>query len=228
VNQHTNTTEFHGNSSSLAFLHQLQKKYGESQITEIQHSAPRDSSYSLVSSIYDPALTPSISSTIDLGPSREDRFYFHHAHKFQEGYFDNIHYVHPFIDKTRFISRAEDLWFGRPDQQKLSFKALYFSVLSLGALVRAWDEATLDGMNRFQWSWKLFLEAEICLRDLHFSNDLDVVQCLYFMVNLADNKQLMLFHSYLRGYYCRPKSARMSSIHTVSVFVLPWRKKGWR
>lgn len=98
------------------------------------------------------------------------------------GYFENIHFIHPFIDKDEFLLRAHNLWFNRAHSPDPSFVALYLSVLSFGSLVRVWDEDKIAGMGRFEWSRKLFSEAQAYLNYLRFSNDLETVQCLYFMV----------------------------------------------
>lgn len=113
---------------------------------------------------------------------RDHNYYFEHAHAFISGYFDNVHYAHPFIDKAYFMSRSHDLWLNRNPQPELSFVALYLSVLSFGALVRVWDERRLSGLTRFEWSRKLFAEAQGYLNHLQFSTDLETVQCLYLMV----------------------------------------------
>ena len=98
------------------------------------------------------------------------------------GYFENIHFIHPLIDKEDFCLRAHDLWFNRTTQPEPSFVALYLSILSFGALVRVWEEERLGGLTRFEWSRKLFGEAQVYLNYLQFSNNLDTVQCLYLMV----------------------------------------------
>lgn len=118
---------------------------------------------------------------MDPGLLREQKYYFEHAYTFMSGYFENIHFVHPFVDKADVMARARDLWLNWT-QPKMSFVALYLSVLSFGALVRTWDERTIDGLTRFEWSRKLFREAQTCLNQLQFSNDLETVQCLYLMV----------------------------------------------
>lgn len=113
---------------------------------------------------------------------RDHNYYFEYAHTFISGYFDNVHYTHPFIEKAYFMSRSHDLWLNRNPQPELSFVALYLSVLSFGALVRVWDEGRLGGLTRFEWSRKLFAEAQGYLNHLQFSTDLETVQCLYLMV----------------------------------------------
>ena len=116
------------------------------------------------------------------GNMREHRYYFSQAHIFIEGYFESLHFIHPFIDKSYFLLRAQDLWFGNNIQPQSSYIAFYLALLSLGALIRVWDEPKIDGMGRFEWSRKLFKEAEIYLHARRFHNDLDTVHCLFLMV----------------------------------------------
>ena len=189
INQHTQAIEFHGNSSSMAFLNQLhllQRNHSRDRVVA-ELGTPRQASVSLVSTMHDPGFSPTPQSGNDSSNSSTHQLYFRQAYKFIEAYFDSLHYIHPFMDKADFMTRAEDLWFGRRNHGA-SFVALYFGVLSLGALIGEWDTRVLDGLNRFQWSRKLFHEAQSRLRDLHFSNDLDTVQCLYFMAKVCQNE----------------------------------------
>jgi hypothetical protein len=141
----------------------------------------RPAELSLISTLHNPSFSPSCS----IGPTaaiEQQNYYFDQAHVFMNGYFENIHFIHPFIDKEDFLIRANDLWFNRAHTPEPSFVALYLSVLSFGALVRVWDEDKLAGLGRFEWSRKLFGEAQAYLNYLRFSNDLETVQCLYMMV----------------------------------------------
>lgn len=179
-NHHTNGIEFHGSTSSAALIGHL-KKARDTKPRERQH--PRAAESSLISTLHNPSFSPSCTT----GPGQtlsieQQNYYFDQAHVFMNGYFENIHFIHPFIDKEEFLLRANDLWFNRAHTPEPSFVALYLSVLSFGALVRVWDESTLAGLGRFQWSRKLFGEAQVYLNSLRFSNDLETVQCLYFMV----------------------------------------------
>lgn len=118
------------------------------------------------------------------GNTPDNRFYFEYAHVFMEGYFENLHFIHPLIDKENFVLRAHNLWFGKNPQTDSSFIALYLSLLSLGALIRAWDQPRLGGLTRFEWSRKLFAEAQGYLNTWCFTNNLEIVQALYLMVCL--------------------------------------------
>jgi hypothetical protein len=119
---------------------------------------------------------------------QDEGYYFRQSRLFLDGYFENLHYIHPILDKEEFHARCEDLWFGRSDRQSRSFIALYYSIMSLGALVRVWDEDTVEGMNRFQWSRKLFHQARLALGEMRATNDLETVQCLIFMAKVCQNE----------------------------------------
>lgn len=183
LNHHTNGIEFHGSTSSAALIGHL-KKARETKSHE--ERLPRPPDVSLISTLHNPSFSPSCTT----GPAHptllasieQQNYYFDQAHVFMNGYFENIHFIHPFIDKEDFLVRANDLWFNRARTPEPSFVALYLSVLSFGSLVRVWDESTIAGMGRFEWSRKLFGEAQAYLNYLRFSNDLETVQCLYLMV----------------------------------------------
>lgn len=214
-NHHTNGIEFHGSTSSAAFIGHLEKAREPKRPEEQSNLRPPDGSYSLISTLHNSSFSPSCAT----GPVQPEflqnqRFYFDQAYAFMNGYFENIHFIHPFIDKDDFMARAHDLWFNRNHQQSLSFIALYLSVLSFGALVRVWDEEILNGLTRFDWSRKLFREAQMYLNYLQFSNDLETVQCLYLMVGIPWflNRAMLIFD--------RRKYARMSSIRIVSSLLL--------
>lgn len=184
-NHHTNGIEFHGSTSSAAFIGHLEKAREPKRPEEQFSLRPRDGSSSLISTLHNFSFSPS-GATAPVHPEvlHEHNFYFEQAHAFMNGYFENIHFIHPFVDKEDFSARAHDLWFNRNHKQSLSFIALYLSVLSFGALVRVWDEEVLNGLTRFDWSRKLFREAQMYLNYLQFSNDLETVQCLYLMVSV--------------------------------------------
>ncbi|RGP75341.1 hypothetical protein FLONG3_5731 [Fusarium longipes] len=185
VNQHTNGIEFHGNTSSMSFLGSLQR-------LREQRAAPADpagrKAFSLVSVLHNPSFVSRRNFTSDLTVAlAATGFYSKRANTFIEGYFGGIHYVHPIIDKEDFLSRADQLWRGT-DCSDVHFIALYLSVLSLGALTRTWNESTLDGLNRFQWSRKLFAEAQTVLDEIQFSSKLETIQSFYVMAKVCQNE----------------------------------------
>lgn len=180
VNEHTHRLEFHGKSSSMAVLEQLQKKR-RLPPEAIQGPVGEPS---LVSSLHNVAFSPHGPDPPPQTGHPTDRYWFRHAYLFLDGYFENLHFIHPLLDKDDFFARAESLWLQRQSTKDASFRALYFAVLSLGALVRTWSEGTLDGLSRFEWSRKLFDEAERCLIESRFSTDFETVQCLFIMVSI--------------------------------------------
>jgi hypothetical protein len=150
--------EFHGNTSSMAFLALIQNQSQNEPEGTLSNQQPGHEKASLVSTLHNVAFSPEsqIPSTAGEIPFEDKSYYFRHSRLFIDAYFDNLHFIHPILDKDEFLTRCEDLWFGRPERQTRSFVALYYSILSLGALIRGWDERLLDGMDRFQWSRKLF------------------------------------------------------------------------
>lgn len=211
VNRHTNTIEFHGSTSSAAVLGHLQRarepmlqkaapnRYMHPADTSTHdggHRGNDKSKSSLISTLHNTNFyTSQLRKTLHDGDkyiadykegrdTPDNRFYFEYAHVFMEGYFENLHFIHPLIDKENFVLRARNLWFGKDPQTDSTFIALYLSLLSLGALIRTWDQPTLGGLTRFEWSRKLFAEAQGHLNTWCFTNSLEIVQALYLMVCL--------------------------------------------
>jgi len=190
VNTHTRNTEFHGPTSSMAFLSALQPSKsspGNNHYTAATLSIKQ----SIVSDFHNNAFSPSQpapSSGADFASFEAERYHFRQAHLFLDGYFNNLHFVHPILDRASFLARCEDLWFGRSDRQSRTFVGLYYSVMSLGALVREWERQELDGFGRFQWSRKLFQHALLALDSFRFPNDIETVQCLVFLAKVCQNE----------------------------------------
>lgn len=190
VNQHTRSVEFHGNTSSMAFLALLQKQNQAQAGQVFVKGMPTQDRTSLVSTMHNVGFSPDskAASPVPEAMSHNETYYFRQAGRFIDGYFENLHFIHPILHKGNFLTQCEDLWFGRADRQTRGFIALYYSILSLGALVRVWDENTLDGMNRFQWSRKLFTHARTALGGLRSTNDLETIQSLIFMAKVCQNE----------------------------------------
>ncbi|KGO50791.1 Transcription factor, fungi [Penicillium expansum] len=183
---HTNAIESHGRTSSAAIIDDLKK---EPELNGQKEPCPPAPDNSVIPTPRNPSLSPPSAA----GPGQtlsieQSNYYFDQAHVFMNGYFESIHFIHPFVDKEEFFTRANDLWFNRSRTPEPSFVALYLSVLSLGSLVRVWDEGTIAGLGRFEWSRKLFGEAQVYLNNLQFSNDLETVQCLYMMAKVCQNE----------------------------------------
>ncbi|KAJ5154352.1 transcriptional regulator family: Fungal Specific TF [Penicillium coprophilum] len=183
---YTDGIESHGGTCAAAITGHLKKAH-EPKGQEKACSCASDSS--IISKVYRPSFSPSCAAgTGQTLAIEQQTYYFDQAHIFMNGYFESIHYIHPFVDKEDFLARANDLWFNRSRTPEPSFVALYLSVLSLGSLVRVWDEDTIAGLDRFEWSRKLFREAQVYLDRLQFSNDLETVQCLYMMAKVCQNE----------------------------------------
>ncbi|QPC78034.1 hypothetical protein HYE68_008786 [Fusarium pseudograminearum] len=185
LNQHTNGIEYHGNTSSMSFLDNLQRLREQ----RLMSSNPAERKpFSFVSVLHNPSFVLRRSFASDLTSTlAASGFYSKRANTFIEGYFGGIHYVHPIIDKEDFLTRSDELWRGT-NRSDVHFIVLYLSVLSLGALTRTWNEDTLDGLSRFQWSRKLFAEAQTFLDDIQFSSQMETIQCFYVMAKVCQNE----------------------------------------
>ncbi|PTD03073.1 hypothetical protein FCULG_00009049 [Fusarium culmorum] len=185
LNQHTNGIEYHGNTSSMSFLDNLQRLREQRLMSS---NAAERKPFSFVSVLHNPSFVSRRSFASDLtGTLAASGFYSKRANTFIEGYFGGIHYVHPIIDKEDFLTRSDGLWRGT-NRSDVHFIVLYLSVLSLGALTRTWNEDTLDGLSRFQWSRKLFAEAQTLLDDIQFSSQMETIQCFYVMAKVCQNE----------------------------------------
>ncbi|KAK9447913.1 fungal-specific transcription factor domain-containing protein [Limtongia smithiae] len=185
---HSDSIEFHGCTSSISVLDSVQKRHAKRRANGTEDPSSTGSPSALISTLHNSAFLSHTGVADDEGNMQEHRYYFRQAHIFIEGYFDSLHIVHPFIDKKYFLSRAQELWFRHDIKPAPTFVALYLSLLSLGALIRVWDEPEIDGMSRFEWSRKLFKEAEMHLNSRRFQNDLDTVHCLFLMTKICQNE----------------------------------------
>ncbi|CAK7200607.1 hypothetical protein SEUCBS139899_003305, partial [Sporothrix eucalyptigena] len=125
LNKHTNEIEFHGNTSSISFLNDLERASNPGP-RDVQSPNP---GISLVTDMHNHAFAqrPLQSGRAALVKGAHDieneNFYAEYAHVFIEAYFSGIHYVHPFVDKKCFISRANALWFGNSPRPSDSYIA---------------------------------------------------------------------------------------------------------
>lgn len=184
INPHTLNTEFHGPTSSLAFLAAVQ------QHPHDDAAQPRRQAQSLVSAFHNDSFSPEFtrSRTAEESPASSSRYHFRQSRFFLDGYFQNLHFIHPIIDKTLFLSKCEGLWFGRSDNQPLSFVALYYAVMSLGAIIQEWDEEAIDGVGRFDWAKKMYNFASDALESTPGHNDLHTVQACIIMAKVCQNE----------------------------------------
>ena len=185
VNQHTRDTEFHGPTSSLAFLAAVQQ-HPDTDGSQTGGSI----SQSLVSAFHNDSFSPPIarSTPTDNQALSSNRHYFRQSRFFLDGYFQNLHFIHPIIDRTDFYARCEDLWFDRSEKQNPSFIALYYAVMGLGAIVQEWDEETIDGRGRFDWARKMFYLASDALGPTMRQSDLHTVQACIIMAKVCQNE----------------------------------------
>jgi hypothetical protein len=174
VNRHTKNVEFYGSSSSMSLL---------SRVQENQSQDVDENESSLVSQLHNPSFfspPPAIESPLDV-PANNTTSYIHQCRAFLNGFFGSIHYIHPIIDKVSFLARCEDLWSNRSSSPGRSFMALYYSLLSLGALVGPRDEEG-GPVSNIEWSRKFFDKSRTLCSELSMTTDLEMVQCFFFMV----------------------------------------------
>ncbi|EXJ63689.1 hypothetical protein A1O7_00024 [Cladophialophora yegresii CBS 114405] len=184
INPHTMNTEFHGPTSSLAFL------------AAVQHHAHKDGAktneqpQSLISAFHNESFTPQAAQprSPEVQSPSSVRYHFRQSRFFLDGYFQNLHFIHPVISRESFYSKCEDLWFDRSDSPPPSFVALYYAIMSLGAIIQEWDEETLDGMGRFDWARKMFHLASGALELTLGHNDLETVQACLIMAKVCQNE----------------------------------------
>ena len=191
VNPHTQNPEFHGKTSSVAFLASLQSQAPDSHV-RLGSAFPSTASHpSVVSLLHNEEFSPDALTQLQQPGNKlleHERYYFRQAHAFLDGYFQNLHFIHPILDRTSFMSRCEDLWFGRAESQPRSFVALYYSLMSLGALIRTWNEEDIGGMGRLEWSRRLFDLARIALESGKNETSVESIQCLFFMAKVSQNE----------------------------------------
>ncbi|KAJ5927201.1 hypothetical protein N7516_008974 [Penicillium verrucosum] len=182
VNSHTRDVEFYGSSSSVALLSQIQRTGDESEGGDAS---------SLLSTLHNPAFGPAKFETTRKSYREIDypntSSWFPQCRGFLEAFFTTIHYVHPILNKPTFLQRCEVLRSGSEADglQLSSFTALYFSVLSLGALVGIRDDEPIDGVDNLQWSRKFFEKAKACCNQIGMVTDLEMTQCYFMLVYLS-------------------------------------------
>ncbi|KAK7696892.1 hypothetical protein SLS64_014096 [Diaporthe eres] len=116
--------------------------------------------------------------------------YYRQCSVFLHNFFSTMHYIHPMIDKTSFLERCEVLWSGDKEamRQHASFVPLYFSILSIGALVGYRDIEPVGGVSNQKWSRRFFNEARARFKELELATDLEMVQTFFFMAKVCQNE----------------------------------------
>ena len=179
TNPHNSNLEFYGESSSVAFLRHVES------ISNSHVAGPSRRSWA--SLLHNTQFSPDSTQNIPLPGSdsqtQANRFYFRVAPRFLDAYFSNIHNIQPLFDEESFRGRCESLWFNSPEQQPLSFVALYYATLSLGSLVLACEKWDKDSSHRFTWSRKLLNESLSVVNQLGSATDVEMAQCYYMIVS---------------------------------------------
>lgn len=193
VNRHTKNVEFYGRSSSMALLSRVQRNEGASPLEEEEEEDDDDDNEaSLVTQLHNPGFFPLLSEGSNSNrlktPAVYDVSYIQQCRAYLNGFFSTIHFIHPILDKNHFLARCEDHWAGNSASLSRSFVALYYSLLSLGALVGAPEEDSIDGMSNHDWSRKFFNEARALCGELNMTTDLEMVQCFFFMAKICQNE----------------------------------------
>ncbi|KAK5046894.1 hypothetical protein LTR84_007248 [Exophiala bonariae] len=191
VNTHTLNNEFHGPTSSLAFLATIQRQNRNQARSNVDQLPPsEDQPSSLVSTFHNEIFSPTSAAytTTEWQKLSANSFYFRQSQLFLNGYFQNLHYIHPIVDRVKFFSRCENIWFDRPSNPSKSFIALYYSIMSLGALTREWDEESLDTTNRFDWARKMFTLASMAIGEFPGRSDPESVQAYIIMAKICQNE----------------------------------------
>lgn len=207
INKHTRNVEFYGSSSSVALLSHVQRS-GDHQPADDndegsdEHSESDAAAAVLLSSLHNPAFSspqtdasssgPPISpqATLEKQVSAAESTHYRQCSVFLHNFFSTIHYIHPILDKASFLERCEILWSGDEAaiQQHASFVPLYYSVLSLGALVGYRDPELIGGISNQEWSRKFFYEARLRFSSLEIVTDLEMVQSHFFLAKVCQNE----------------------------------------
>lgn len=112
------------------------------------------------------------------------------CHVFVLNFFSSIHYIHPILNKAEFLRELYERA-GKGDSSSRTttdstFDALYFAILSLGALVGPRDDEPLGGISNVQWSRTFFEEAVRRHIRSGMVTDLNMVQCYFILVRDPD------------------------------------------
>lgn len=196
----TLTFEFHGQTSSLAFLERLMKIKESNSDTGLG-SNTTDPNGPIIHEFQNDALSIQRGSPLATDDNVEN-YYPHHAILFIDSYFKTLHYIYPIIDQAVFMEQSYLLWTGRNKNHKRpilqGFRALYFAVLSLGALTRSWTEDSIGGMDKHAWSSMLFEKAETLIGRPGSLFNLQGVQTLIILAQVCQQQMnLNLTYTYL-------------------------------
>ncbi|KAE8326305.1 fungal-specific transcription factor domain-containing protein [Aspergillus sergii] len=194
VNRHTHSSEFYGSSSSIAILAHVRRA------SAVEGREQPDDEEGLVSSLHNPAFSSSSpealpSSAVEQYPA-ERLASVSHCRVFVDNFFATIHYIYPILAKPAFLEKCELVWAGKTSSLSQSFIALYYSILSLGALLRPREEGPIGGIEDLLWSRKFFDEARTRSNSSTIT-DLEMVQCHFYLAKVCQNA-LNLHWAYLQ------------------------------
>lgn len=200
INSHTRNVEFYGSSSSVALLSHVQRggerSPASSDAGTTEHTESDAAAAALLSNLHNPAFSPPqpdvssprIETTVLTGAEAQatamEPTNFRQCSVFLHNFFSTLHCIHPILDKTSFLQRCEILWSGDEAAIKLhsSFVPLYYSILSIGALIGYRDVEPVGGVSNQRWSRRFFNEARARFNGLELVTDLEMVQAYFFMV----------------------------------------------
>ncbi|KAK0383019.1 hypothetical protein NLU13_8935 [Sarocladium strictum] len=112
------------------------------------------------------------------------------CHIFVLNFFSSIHYIHPILDKAGFLRELAERG-GNSDSSSptdSSFDALYYAILSLGALVGPRDDEPVGGISNVEWSRAFFKEAVRRHLRSGMVTDLNMVQCYFILAKVCQNE----------------------------------------
>ena len=181
VNKHTRNVEFYGSSSSVALLSRI-RKTGDVEDALNDEGDEGD----LVSSLHNPAFSPGATDSSQIAHSNPDVIpgsiaYHQQCRPFLDSFFTTLHYLNPILDKTEFLTNCTLLWNNHTTIMGQSFIALYYSVLSLGALVAIREDEAIDNIGNLRWS-RIFFEEARRRANVNMMTDIEMVQCYFFLV----------------------------------------------
>lgn len=205
VNMKTQAFEYHGETSSIAFLERLRRFTEPAQ--QVAKPAPpatrldpmEASDRSLVTELHNDAfINHEDPPSWIVEQHNNDEFYPLQAFTFLEAYFASHHCIHPIVDKEEILFRSRQLWDGQGQAVERSHKAVYFAILALGALTRTWNEDSLGGKGRYEWTLLLFRKAEAALGRPGSIPSMTTVQALFILAKVCQAQlDLNLAYTYL-------------------------------
>ncbi|KAH8891226.1 hypothetical protein GQ53DRAFT_648828 [Thozetella sp. PMI_491] len=186
VNRHTLNVEFYGSSSSVVLLSTARMATDtESIADEVEDEED------LVSSLHNPAFSPGVTTARDGRPTHQSSSgsatHYQQCRPFLDSFFTTLHYIQPILDRADFLNRCVLLWANNTSHVGQSFIALYYSVLSLGALVSIREDEDIDGIGNLQWS-RMFFEEARSRTGLNMVTDIEMVQCYFFLAKVCQNE----------------------------------------